>query len=97
MTASAYLVRGSDPLLRDRALDALIDELLGDDDRSFALEEFMVPGRAGSGGAGDDGDGGASAGAALGGADAREAIVGAVLNAASSPPFMTATRVIVRA
>ena len=106
MSVSAYFVRGSDPLLRDRALDALIDELLGADDRSFALEEFTVPGRAGgggaSGGAGDDGDGGASssssassAGATVGGADAREAIVGAVLNAASSPPFMTATRVIV--
>ncbi|MET0420338.1 MAG: DNA polymerase III subunit delta [Acidimicrobiia bacterium] len=100
MSASAYLVRGSDPLLRDRALDALIDELLGADDRSFALEEFTVPGRAGAAGTGGDanGDGGESAsggGATTGGAEAREAVVGAALNAASSPPFMTATRVVV--
>ena len=90
-------MRGSDPLLRDRALDALIHELLGADDRSFALEEFTVPGRAGPGnGAGsDDGDGGAASSATPGGAEAREAIVGAVLQAVSSPPFMTSMRVIV--
>jgi DNA polymerase-3 subunit delta len=79
-----YLVKGNDPLLRAAALDALVAELLGDDDRSLALEEFTVPGR------GDADDGGSA-----GGADVREAIVGAVLNAAASPPFMTARRVVV--
>jgi DNA polymerase-3 subunit delta len=92
MTASTHLVRGSDPMLRDRVLDALIDELLGPDDRSFALEEFTIPGRVGAGAAGDGDDTGS---AALGGAEAREAIVGAVVQAASSPPFMTACRVVV--
>ncbi|HEX5586691.1 MAG TPA: hypothetical protein VFZ17_05245 [Acidimicrobiia bacterium] len=91
MTASAYLVRGSDPLLRDRALDALVVELLGDDDRSLALEEFTVPGRAGAGR--DEGESASSA--PPGGAEAREAVVGAILNAATSPPFMTASRVVV--
>jgi DNA polymerase III subunit delta len=88
MTAPAYLVKGSDPRLRDRVLDALVVEILGDDDRSLALEEVTIPGRAGSG---DDGD---AAGGA-GGADGRDAAVAAVLNAATSPPFMTAHRVVV--
>jgi DNA polymerase-3 subunit delta len=82
---SVYLVKGSDPMLRDRVVDDLVDELLAGDDRSLALEEFTVPGRAAGG---DDAP-------APGGAEAREEVVGAVLNAASSPPFMTAHRVIV--
>lgn len=87
MTA-AWFVRGNDPLLRDRALDALVEELLGDDDRTLAVEEFAVPPKTSRSG---DGDGDASAG----GAEAREAVVGAALSAATSPPFMTACRVIV--
>ncbi|MEQ1731879.1 MAG: hypothetical protein ABL982_26190, partial [Vicinamibacterales bacterium] len=43
---AAWLVKGSDELLRERALDALVVELIGDDDRSLALEEIAVPGRA---------------------------------------------------
>ena len=82
---SVHLVKGTDPMLRDRVVDELIDELLAGDDRSLALEEFTVPGRPTSG---DDAP-------AAGGAEAREEVVGAVLNAASSPPFMTAQRVIV--
>ena len=89
MSAPIYFVRGSDPLLRDRVLDDLVDELLGDDDRAFALEEFLVPGRATGGG--DDSEGSSAAG----GGDAREAVVAAALSAASSPPFMTGCRVIV--
>jgi DNA polymerase-3 subunit delta len=80
---AAYLVKGTDPLLRDRAVDDLVAELLGGDDRTLAMEEFTVPGRGG------DGDEGA------GGAEAREAVVAAVVNAASSPPFMSARRIVV--
>jgi DNA polymerase-3 subunit delta len=87
----AYLVKGNDPTLRDRKLDDLVAGLLGDDDRSLAVEDFTVPsgrrsqGEAG-GGEGDD--------AAPAGAEAREGVVGAVVNAASSPPFMTARRIV---
>ena len=42
----AYLVKGNDPLLRDRVVDDLVDELLGGDDRTLALEDHTVPGRA---------------------------------------------------
>ena len=85
MAEVAYLVKGNDPLLRDRVVDDLVAELLDGDDRTLALEDLTVPGRAG---AGDDEEGG-------GGAEAREAVVAAVLNAASSPPFMTARRIVV--
>ena len=83
MAEVAYLVKGNDPLLRDRVVDELVAELLGDDDRTLALEDHTVPGRAGDGEEGG------------GGAEAREAVVAAVLNAASSPPFMTAHRIVV--
>src|SRR3954451_4242777 len=85
MSAAAYVVKGSDPSLRDRVVDDLVAQLLGDDDRSLALEEIVIPGRAG---AGDDPD-------APSGADGRDAAVAALLNGAGSPPFMTAHRVVV--
>jgi DNA polymerase-3 subunit delta len=85
MSAPAYLVKGSDPSLRDRVVDDLVTELLGTDDRSLALEEITIPGRAG---AADDPD-------AAGGADGRDAAVATLLNAAGSPPFMTEHRVVV--
>jgi DNA polymerase-3 subunit delta len=79
----AYLVKGNDPVLRDKVVDDLVSELLADDDRTLALEDHAVPGRA------SDGEEGG------GGAEAREAVVAAVLNAVSSPPFMTARRIVV--
>jgi len=85
MSAGTYLVKGSDPSLRDRVVDELVAELLGDDDRSLALEEIVIPGRAGPG---DESD-------APVGAEGRDAAVAALLNAAASPPFMTAHRVVV--
>jgi DNA polymerase-3 subunit delta len=85
VTAATYLVKGSDPTLRERVVAELVAELLGDDDPTLALEEITVPGRAA---AGDDSD-------APGGAEGREAAVAAMLNAAGSPPFMTAHRVVV--
>jgi DNA polymerase-3 subunit delta len=80
-----YLVKGADPMLRDRVVAELVDELVGDDDRSLALEEFTVPGRAT---ASDDDE-------VPSGADGRDAVVAGVLNAIESPPFMTARRVVV--
>lgn len=73
----AYVVKGDDPLLRERVVQQLVDELLGDDDRTLALEEFTVSGRATES---DD--------------DARTAVVSAVINAASSPPFMSERRIV---
>ena len=74
MSAGAYLVKGTDPSLRDRVVDDLVAELLGDDDRSLALEEITIPGRAGPG---DEPD-------APAGAEGREAAVAAILNAAGA-------------
>jgi DNA polymerase III subunit delta len=85
VSSLAYLVKGSDPVLRARVVDALLAEILGDVDRSLALEDITIPGRAG---AEDDPD-------AAGGAEGRSAAVAAVLNAATSPPFMTEQRVVV--
>ena len=80
---TVHLVTGDDPVLRADALASLIEELLAGTDRTLALEEFEVPGRAGG-----DEEGG-------GGADARLGVVEAVVNAASTPPFMTERRVVV--
>lgn len=75
---SLYAVKGTDPVLRSRALQELLDELLAGDDRSLAVEDLTVPGR------GDDG----------GGAEGRESVVAAAIGAAQSPPFMTARRIV---
>ena len=77
---SVYLVNGADPVLRDDAAAALIRELLDGADRGLAVEDFTVPGR----GEGEEP-----------GAEGRESVVGAVVNAASSPPFMTERRIVV--
>jgi DNA polymerase-3 subunit delta len=76
---TVHVVRAADPALRSQALEQLVDALLGGDDRSLALEDLAVPTR----------------GDADNSAEGRAAIVAAVVNAASSPPFMTARRVVV--
>jgi DNA polymerase-3 subunit delta len=76
---TVHLLRAADPALRAQALDQLVATLLGDDDRSFALEDHAVPAR---------GDTDATS-------EGRAAVVAAVVNAASSPPFMTSRRVVV--
>jgi DNA polymerase III subunit delta len=86
VTAPAYVVSGSDPVLQREALEALLAELVGDDDRTLAVEELTVPGRV----AGGEGESDAPAGA-----EGRAEMVAAALNAAQSPPFMTARRVVV--
>ena len=83
--STTYLVKGSDPSLRDRVVADLVTEVLGADDPTLALEDITIPGRAG---AGDDD-------AAPAGAEGRDAAVAAILNAAGSPPFMTEHRVVV--
>jgi DNA polymerase III subunit delta len=77
---SVHLVTGADPLLRDDTAAALVAELLGSGDRALTVEEFTIPGR----GEGDDST-----------AEGREGIVGNVVNAASSPPFMTERRIVI--
>ena len=76
---SVHLVNGVDPVLRDRVAADLVTELLAGEDRTLVVEEFTVPGR----GDGDDGAG-----------ENRD-VVGALLTAASSPPFMTTRRIVV--
>ncbi|MFM8303015.1 MAG: DNA polymerase III subunit delta [Actinomycetota bacterium] len=78
---SVHVVKGDDPILRSDALEVLVADLVGADDRSLAVEDLTVPGKGGEGEAG--------------GADARQAVVAAAVNAAQSPPFMTASRVVV--
>lgn len=82
---SVHLVRGDDPVLRDEVVSRVVGELLGSDDRTLALEEVAVPGRAAPGEETDE----------PGGAEGREQVVAAALNAAQSPPFMTGRRVVV--
>lgn len=77
---SVHLVSGADPILRDDAATALIGELLDGEDRGLAVEELTVPAR----GEGDEA-----------GSEGRDGIVATVVLAASSPPFMTARRIVV--
>jgi DNA polymerase-3 subunit delta len=90
MSAPAYLVKGSEPSLRDRVVDDLVAELLGTDDRTLALEEITIPGRAGAGTSGGD-----DTEAPSGGAEGRDHAVAALLNAVGSPPFMSEHRIVV--
>jgi DNA polymerase-3 subunit delta len=78
---SVHVVKGDDPILRADVLDAVVVDLVGADDRSLAVEDLTVPGKGGEG--------------ESGGAEARTAVVAAAVNAAQSPPFMTARRVVV--
>ena len=59
MTKAAYQLTGADPVLRGEALEQLLAELVGDDDRTLAVEEFTVPGRAAPGEAESDAPSGA--------------------------------------
>jgi DNA polymerase-3 subunit delta len=76
---SVHLVTGTDPVLRDDAASRLIAELLGGEDRTLAVEEHTIPGRS----------------EADAPTEGRGDIIDAVVNAATSPPFMTARRVVV--
>lgn len=67
MTRPAFLVRGDDPSLVRDAVRRLVDELVGDEDRTLAVDEH----------AGEDYE------------------CGALADAAQTPPFLTALRVVV--
>ena len=84
-----YLVKGGDPILRDRELARLLEQLVGDEDRTLLVEEYTVPARASAAGGSDDDDAPAEDLAGAG------PIVAAVVNAAQSPPFMTSKRIVV--
>jgi DNA polymerase-3 subunit delta len=86
LSPQTYVVTGDDPVLQAEALDQLLAELVGDDDPSLAVEELTVPGRAAPGEGESD---------APTGAPGRAEVVATALNAAQSPPFMTARRVVV--
>jgi DNA polymerase-3 subunit delta len=86
VSAPVYVVSGSDPVLQREALDQLVAELVGDDERTLAVEELTVVGRAAAGEGESD---------APTGAEGRAEVVAAAINAAQSPPFMTARRVVV--
>jgi len=81
------LVKGDDPILRDREVERQVSFLLGGEDRSLALEDFTVPGRVRSGG-----DGAPPA-------EAEEVVetpvMRAIFTALQSPPFMSSRRVVI--
>lgn len=86
--SSVYLVKAGDPVLRSRAVHALVDDLLDGEDRTLVVEEFTVPPKtrgtsdeAADAPASDDGP--------------RLPVVAAIVNAAESPPFMTSKRIVV--
>ena len=90
---SIMLVQGADPSLRDREVQRLITELLGGDDRSFALDDHTLASRRRAGDAAEsadtDDDGPASEGST------ELPAFAALTTALQSPPFMTASRVVV--
>jgi hypothetical protein len=49
-----YLVKAGDPVLRSRAVQELVDELLEGEDRTLVVEEFTVPAKRGA--STDDGE-----------------------------------------
>jgi DNA polymerase-3 subunit delta len=92
--ALVTLVKGDDPALRDREVQQVVDTLLGDDDRSLALDDHTIPGRrrgsSASATATSDDDAGGSDGESL-----ELPVFSAIATALQSPPFMTTCRVVV--
>ena len=85
---SIHLVQGTDPSLRDREAARLVDDLLGADDRSFALDDHTIPPKRRAAGEPDDAEESAAGSAEL-------PVFMAITTALQSPPFMTASRVVV--
>jgi DNA polymerase III subunit delta len=86
--ADTYLVKGTDPLLRDRALAELLTELVGDEDHGLVVEEIVVPGKGERVATDDDADDRSDD-------RPQAAAAAAAANAAQSPPFLTSGRVVV--
>jgi DNA polymerase-3 subunit delta len=87
---STTLVQGADPGLRDREVQRVVDELLGGDDRSFALDDHTIAARRRAGASEEPDD---DAPAAEGSVELPA--FAAITTALSSPPFMSANRVVV--
>ena len=85
---TTHLVQGADPALRDREVQRLVEELLGPEDRTLALEEHEIPARRR---VGDDSD----SEPAGDGTSLEVPVFAAVANALQSPSFMTSYRVVV--
>jgi DNA polymerase-3 subunit delta len=83
---TTYLVQGSEPTLRDREVQRVVDELLAGADRSFALDDHTIASRRRTAESeepeGDD-------------AAVEVPAFAVITNALSSPPFMTPARVVV--
>ncbi|HLF99965.1 MAG TPA: hypothetical protein VI916_05805 [Acidimicrobiia bacterium] len=78
---TVIVVKGPDRELRTRTLEELVPKLLGDDDRTLALEETYLPPRSSKG--------------EESGGEARAAAMGTALAGARTPPFGTSKRVVV--
>ncbi len=91
---STVLVQGADPVFRDREVQRLVDELLGGEERSFALDDHTLASRRRAGESAadidqDDDDSRASEGST------ELPAFAALATALQSPPFMTPVRVVV--
>ncbi|MGH9025252.1 MAG: DNA polymerase III subunit delta, partial [Acidimicrobiia bacterium] len=93
MSEPVYLVGAADPVLRDRAVEDLVGELIGDDDRGLAVEDVAIPGK----GEKTDDDDGEDRGDRGDRGDERPQAVAAAraADAAQSPPFLTPSRIVV--
>jgi DNA polymerase-3 subunit delta len=85
---TVYLVQGSDPVLRDREAQRVVDELLDGSDRALALDDHSVASRRRGGGDDDEAEGDGDASAEL-------PAFAAITTALSTPPFMSPCRVVV--
>ena len=87
------MVQGADPVLRDREVQRLIDELLGGEDRSFALDDHTLASKRRVGDAVDNAEVDDEARASEGSTELPA--FAALTTALQSPPFMTSARVVV--
>lgn len=87
MSAHVHLIKGDDPALRDRLVDTVVAELLGADDRSLALEDHSLAGRR----RGSD----EPAEEQTDAESVEQPVFSRIVNALESPPFMSASRVVV--
>lgn len=88
---TTYLVQGADPVLRDREVQRVVDDLLDGADRSFALDDHTLASKRR---ASDGSDERADEDADDTGSVELPAFT-AITTALSSPPFMTPSRVVV--
>jgi DNA polymerase III subunit delta len=88
---TTYLVQGGDPVLRDREAQRVVDDLLGDEERSFALDDHTIPNRRRA----IEGEQNTSNGDEAVEGSVELPTFAAITNALSSPPFMTSCRVVV--